>query len=116
MAIFRRRREEPALAPSASPDTVVGLLVWAVGDWGRTLRLIAIVGCLLFVLVVGITVGISVVVVATEGTRGIKPRYLLPTGVFGGGSVLVGITLAVLEVFRKKRQRRASAKTPPGTR
>lgn len=116
MAIFRRRREEPALAPSASPDTVVGLLVWVGSDWGRTLRFITIVSCVLFVLVVSITVGIGVVVVATEGIRGIKPRYILPAGVFGGGSVLVWITIAAGEFIRKKRQRRASEKTPHGMR
>jgi uncharacterized membrane protein (UPF0136 family) len=113
MEIFRRRREESAVA---GPDTIVGLLVWTISDWGRTLRFTAILCGVLFVLVVGVTVGVSVVVVATEGIRGIKPRYLLPTGVLGGGSVLTWITIAAWEAIRKKKRRRSSEKTPPATR
>lgn len=116
MAIFKRRREKPALAPSAGPDTVVDLLAWTVSDWGRTLRFIAIVSCLLFVVVVGITVGITVIVVATEGIRGIKPRYLLPTGILSSGSALSLIIIAVGEAIRKKRQRRANEQTPDDKR
>jgi hypothetical protein len=116
MAIIRRRRKEPALAPATGPDTVVGLLVWAISDWGRTLRFITIVCSVLFGLVVSITVATILVVVATEGIRGVEPRYLLPVGVLSSASVLVGVTIKVGGYIKKKMQQRASGKPPPGTR
>jgi TRAP-type C4-dicarboxylate transport system permease small subunit len=113
MATSRRPRQE--LASFAGPYTVVGLLVWAISDTSRTLRLIAIACCLLFVVVFGVTLGVSVVVIAMEGTRAIQPRYLLPAGIGGTATVLTGITLALRALITRMRRRRTNGKTPPGT-
>jgi len=95
------------------PDTFVGLLAWVIDDTGRTLRLIAIVGCVLFVLVLGITVGTRFA--GAEGIRGIHPGYLLPAGITGAGSGLTWITILARDSVKKRRERLASAKKPPGT-
>jgi hypothetical protein len=55
------------------------------------------------------------VVMAADGTGGIHPRYLLPTGIVSAGSLLTWITLAIRAGLTRRRRRRASGKEPPAT-
>lgn len=54
-------------------------------------------------------------VMATEGIRGVHPRYLLPTGIAGAASLLTWVTLVIRAGFTRRKRRRASGKKPPGT-
>jgi hypothetical protein len=92
------------------PDTFVRLLAWIVDDTGRTLRFIALFGGVLFFVVLGITVGTSVA--EAEGIR-IHPAYLLPTGLFGGGSALIWIIIAIRGLIRKWRQQLTAGNNSP---
>lgn len=101
--------------PRQQPSTVVELLAWAISDSRRTARFIAIAGCLLGVVVFSITVGVTLVVMATEGIRGVHPRYLLPAGIVAAAPLLTWITIVIRVGFTRRKRRRASGKEPPGT-
>jgi hypothetical protein len=116
MATDRQQRKDPVRAsPSSALDTVVRFLTRTTGDSGRTLRFIAIVSCLVFAAVFAITAAVCWIIIATEGIHKVKPSYLLPTGVFGGGSLLVWITITIRDFVMKRRRRRTNGKEPPGT-
>ena len=116
MAIFRRRREGPALSPAASPQTVIGLLAWAAEDWDRARRLITIVGGLSFIFIIGCSLGIGIILAATEEIGGSKLRYIVPPAVWAGASLLSFLVAVAGGITRKMRQRRAGGQTPPGRR
>jgi hypothetical protein len=103
MGILKRRRGEPAPAPPPSPTTAAEFLFATISDWGRTLRFITIIICVLFVVVFSVTLGIGAIVMATEETRGIHPPFLLPTGIGGGATAVVWITISVTRAVKKKR-------------
>ena len=103
MGNLKRRGGEPAPAPPPSPSTVPEFLFATIGDWGRTLRFIAIIACVLFVVVFSVTVGIGAIVMATEETRGIHPPFLLPTGIGGGATAVVWIMISATRAVKKKK-------------
>ena len=116
MALLRRRYGGPGPALPAGPNTVVALIAWILEDRDRTVRCAILLSCVLFAVVAGVTAGISFVVMAEEGVHGVRLRYLLPSGILTGGSVLTWTYIWVRGAFRKRKQRQASATTPPAKR
>ena len=94
------------------PDTFVRLLAWVIDDTWRTLRTIAIVGFLLFLALLGITLGAFIA--GAEGIRVSHPGFL-SAGITGGVSGLTLITIIVRELLKKRKRRRASGKESSGT-
>jgi hypothetical protein len=98
---FGRRRPIPDAQPiPRAPETFIGLL-WAMsGDWGRACRFVFIV----FGIVLTCCLGISVIVLAVKGIH-TPTRYVVPAGVFGGGSLLTLITVMIKRLlFVRNRQ------------
>ena len=87
-----------------------------VSDWDCTLRFIAIASSLLFVLAAGITVGIGVLVIATEGLQGVAPRYAVPAGLLIGSPLLTLITATITGLVRRKRRTRAANGSKPSSK
>src|ERR1017187_2381743 len=109
-------RKAPGPAPNGDPETITGFLNRVVSDWDCTLRFIAIASSLLFVSAAGITVGIGVLVIATEGLRGITPRYAVPAGLLTGAPLVTLIMATISGLVRRRRDRAANGSKAPSTR
>lgn len=116
MAPLRRQHRGPDPVPPAGPNTVVTLIAWILEDHDRTVRCAILLSCVLFAVVAGVTAGISLVVMAEEGVHGVRLRYLLPSGILTGRSMLTWTYIGVRGAFRKRKQRQASATMPPARR
>jgi TRAP-type C4-dicarboxylate transport system permease small subunit len=110
--LSKRKSEEPDRTPPATPETLIGLLNAASDNWGKTLRLIALVSCLLICAGLAVGGGVAIVLVALKGIGAIVPKYAVPTGIFSGATVLVALAGAVTAFLKKmKIKRQASVGT-----
>jgi fluoride ion exporter CrcB/FEX len=81
-----------------------------VDDPVRTQRATRILSWAIFAFIIAACIGTALIITATQGISPAKLRYLVPTGIFGGATTLVAVTISVGNLIKKRKERRASGK------
>jgi hypothetical protein len=119
MWIMGRRRQKHiqyADADPGRPGNVIELIYELSSDWGRAIRVIAIISFSLIALFVAAAIGVDIILLAAKGLKGLKSSNIITPAIFVGNWVIVLLVAAVRKSIAKSRARPGIADKQPARR